>query len=57
MILSIDGKEVNSVGDVRNEVAAHKVGDRVKVKYERDGIETEIEIELQEMPQVINDAG
>ena len=57
VILSIDGKEVNSVGDVRNEVAAHKVGDRVKVKYERDGIETEIEIELQEMPQVINDAG
>lgn len=57
VILSIDGKDVNSVGDVRNEVAAHKVGDKVKVKYERDGIETEIEIELQEMPQVINDAG
>lgn len=57
VILSIDGKDVNSVGDVRNEVASHKVGDKVKLKYERDGIETEIEIELQEMPQVINDAG
>ena len=57
VILSIEGKDVNSVGDVRNEVAAHKVGDKVKVKYERDGVEHEIEIELQEMPQVVNDAG
>ncbi len=57
VILSIDGKDVNSVGEVRNEVAAHKVGDRVKVKYERDGVESEIEIELQEMPQVVNEAG
>ena len=57
VILAIDGKDVNSVGDVRNEVAAHKVGDKVKVKYERDGVETEVEIILEEMPQMSNDAG
>ena len=57
VILSIDGKDVNSVGDVRNEVAAHKVGDKVKLKYERDGSEHEVELTLEEMPQTTNDAG
>ena len=51
VILEIDGKEVNSVGDVRNEIAAHKVGDVVKVKYDRDGKENTVSIELKEMPQ------
>ena len=51
VILSIDGKEVNSVSDVRNEIAAHKIGDKVKVKYDRDGKESTVEIELKEMPQ------
>lgn len=57
VILSIEGKEVNSVTDVRNEVAAHKVGDKVKLVYERNGSETEVEITLEEMPQTTNDAG
>ena len=42
IILSIDGKAVNSVIDVRNEVAAHKVGDRVKVLYDREGREATV---------------
>ena len=54
IILSIDGKEVNSVIDVRNEVAAHKVGDRVKVKYDREGREETVEVVLEEMPQPSN---
>lgn len=57
VILAIDGKEVNSVTDVRNEIAAHKVGDKVTLKYERNGQERELEITLEEMPQITNDAG
>ena len=55
VILAIEGNEVNSVTDVRNEVAAHKVGDKIKLKYERDGREVEIDITLEEMPQTTND--
>ncbi len=54
IILSIDGKEVNSVTDVRNEVAAHKVGDKVKVLCDRDGREETVEVTLEEMPQPSN---
>ncbi len=57
VILSIDGKEVNSVSEVRNEVASHKVGDKIKLKLERNGSESEIELTLEEMPQTTNDAG
>ena len=54
IILAIDGKEVNSVTDVRNEVAAHKVGDKVKVLCDRDGREETVEVVLEEMPQPSN---
>ena len=42
---------------MRNEIAAHKVGDKVKIKYEHNGTEREDEVTLEEMPQVTNDAG
>ena len=54
IILSIDGKEVNSVTDVRNEVAAHKVGDKVKIVCDREGREETVEVTLEEMPQPSN---
>ena len=54
IILNIDGKEVNSVTDVRNEVAAHKVGDKVKVLIDRDGRQETVEVTLEEMPQPSN---
>ena len=54
IILSIDGKEVNSVADVRNEVAAHKVGDKVKVLIDREGRQENIDVTLDEMPQPSN---
>ena len=54
IILSIDGKEVNSVADVRNEVAAHKVGDKVKVLIDREGKEEVVDVTLEEMPQPSN---
>lgn len=54
IILSVDDKEVNSVTEVRNDIAARKVGDKVKVKYDRDGKENTVEVELREIPQPSN---
>ncbi|MBR1806975.1 MAG: PDZ domain-containing protein, partial [Selenomonadaceae bacterium] len=54
IILSIDGTEVNSVTDVRNAVAAHKVGDKVKVLLDREGTQETVEVTLDEMPQPSN---
>ena len=54
IILAIDGKEVNSVVEVRNDIAARKVGDKIKIKYDRDGKENTIEAALQEIPQPSN---
>lgn len=54
VILSIDDKEVNSVSEIRNDIAARKVGDKVKVKYDRDGVVNTVEVVLQEMPQTSN---
>lgn len=54
IILSIDGKEVNSVADVRNEVASHKVGDKVKVLIDRNGRQETVDVTLEEMPQPSN---
>ena len=51
VILSIEGKEVNSVTDVRTEIMAKKIGDTIKVTYDRDGKENTAEVTLQEMPQ------
>ena len=51
IILNIDGKEVNSVSNVRNEVAAHKIGDKVKVLIDRNGKQETVEVTLEEMPQ------
>ncbi len=51
IILSIDDKDVNSVAEVRTDIAARKVGDTVKVKYSRDGKEQTVSVQLQEMPQ------
>lgn len=54
IILSIDGKEVNSVSDVRNAIAAHKIGDRIKVLIDREGRQETIEVTLEELPQMSN---
>ena len=54
VILSVDGKAVNSVQEVRAEIAAKKVGDKISIKYERDGAEHTVDLTLQEMPQQRN---
>lgn len=54
VILKLDGKEVNSVTEVRNIVGEHKVGDTVVVVYDRDGHEGTANVVLEEMPQNSN---
>lgn len=51
IILSVDGKAVNSVAEVRSNIVAHKVGATVKVTYDRNGTEHTVDVILQEMPQ------
>ena len=54
VILKIDGKDVNSVAEVRSEIADRKVGDKLQLTYDRDGAEQTVEIILREMPQAEN---
>ena len=51
VILAIDGTAVNSVTEIRAEITSKKVGDKITVTYERDGVEQTVEATLQEMPQ------
>ena len=51
IILKLDGKETNSVSDLREKVAEHKVGDTVKITYDRNGSEHSADVVLEEMPQ------
>lgn len=51
IILSIDNKETNTVTDIRNDVAARKIGDKVKIRFDRDGRESEVDITLDEIPR------
>lgn len=51
MILEIDGKVVNTIAELRAAIAEHKVGDTLKLKYERDGKKNTVDVILQEMPR------
>ena len=51
IILKIDDVEVNSVSELRNKIAEHKVGDKVKITYDRDNSSHTAEVTLEEMPQ------
>ncbi len=52
IILKIDDKEVNSVGAVISNIKSRKVGEKVKITYDRDGAEKTIEVVLDEMPRI-----
>ncbi len=54
IILKINDKEVNSVADLRMDIAGHKIGDKVILTLDRDGKELATEVTLQEMPQTKN---
>lgn len=51
IILKIDDQETNSVSDLRAKIAEHKVGDTVKVTYDRNGAARTADVVLEEMPQ------
>ncbi len=51
IILKLDGAETNSVRDLRAKIAEHKVGDTVKVTFDRNGKEQTVDATLDEMPQ------
>ena len=51
IILKLDDKETNSVSDLRAKVAEHKVGDTVKVTFDRNGSQQSADVVLEEMPQ------
>ena len=54
IILKIDDKEVNSVSDIRLDIAGRKIGDKVILTLDRDGKELATQVTLQEMPQKNN---
>ena len=51
IILKVDGKEVNSVKETRLIISEHKIGDRVKIEYDRNGQIFDIDVTLREMPR------
>ena len=51
IILKLNGEETNSVSELRAKIAKHKVGDTVKVTYDRNGAERTVDVVLEEMPQ------
>jgi len=51
IILKLDDTEVNSVSELRQKVGEHKVGDSVKITFDRNGTNRTADIVLEEMPQ------
>ena len=51
LILSIDGEKVTTVTELRNKVMNKKIGDKVRIRYSRDGKEDTATVTLQESGQ------
>ena len=51
VILSVDGKTVNTVSELRNTISLAGVGTEVKLRVLRDGRERDVEVKLGEMPE------
>ncbi len=51
LILKIDGKETNTVADLRNAISDHKIGDTVTITISRNGQQSDVTATLAEMPQ------
>lgn len=50
LILKVDGKETNTVADLRNIVASHKVGDTIDLTISRNGNISDVSVTLEETP-------
>jgi len=51
VILEVDGKEVNTVEEVRSIIASHNIGDTVEITLDRNNSKLKVKVVLQEMPQ------
>lgn len=51
IILKVGDEEVNSVSELRAKVAEHKVGETVKITYDRNNTTRTVDVTLDEMPQ------
>lgn len=51
IILSIGGEETNTVGELRAAITAHQVGDRVEIKFVRDGSKKSVSAVLEAIPE------
>nr|WP_231036358.1 trypsin-like peptidase domain-containing protein [Pectinatus sottacetonis] len=50
IIEKIDGKAINTVNDLRDTIATHKISDKVSLVIVRNGKEITVEAQLEEMP-------
>ena len=46
IIIEIDGKAINSADEAIINVRSHSVGDRIKIKFQRDGVTKEVSLKL-----------
>ena len=51
LILSVDGEKVSTVTELRNKIMTKKIGDKVRIRFSRDGKEDTVTITLQESGQ------
>jgi len=50
IIIEIDGKEVDSIDEVTKAISSHEPGDKIKIKYQREGKNSRTKINLGEKP-------
>ena len=50
IILEIDGEEVNTIEDVTRAISKNEPGDKIKIKYDRDGKTSKEKVNLGEKP-------
>jgi putative serine protease PepD len=46
VIIEIDGKAINSADEAIVNVRSHNVGDRIKIKFQREGVTKEVSLKL-----------
>ena len=50
IIVAVDGKQVSSTGELRDAIAAHKPGDKIKLRIYRDAKKTTVTVTLGKQP-------
>ncbi len=50
IIVAVDGKQISSTGELRDAIAAHKPGDKIKLRIYRDAKKTTVTVTLGKQP-------